>query len=296
MNMKKSQIYSTLLLTWLLLLTFSSFTYAATPGYVGIEVNDTYIWETTYDEDVVEDYREDYYEEDGKSESWIEDYLDTIDVDEDAIKIKIVILDVDDEEKTPWGEDGVRIIYNYYIGYEDADEEWDLENEDETWAIWDFDDEFYAWACLYFNWEHNLDVDDPDDRERYQHLRGENPWFVSTKTKWGEVEEELEDYYDDDSHYDKVSVKTEEGKNGFQMTLDDDEDDDFEELGYIYEYDDNGVLMYYEMSYDGDPMVIVETIEREIRQFISDNLLWIVLGIIGVVAVIVVIIVIIKRR
>ena len=50
------------------------------------------------------------------------------------------------------------------------------------------------------------------------------------------------------------------------------------------------------MAYDGDPIVIVETLEREIRQWISDNLLWIIIGAVGIVAVIVVIIVLIKRR
>lgn len=294
--MKKSQIYSTLLLLWLVLLTFSSFTYAATPNYVGIETNDTFTWQTTYDEDALEDYREDYYEEQGKSEGWIEDYIDTIDTDEDAIKIKIAVLDVDDEEKDPWGEDGVRIIYNYYIGYEDADEEWDLEKEDETWAIWDFDDEWYSWFVLYFTWEFNYDEDDPEDYQRYQHLRGENPWFVSTKTKWDEVEEELEEYYDEDEHFDEVKIKTEKDKNGFEMTLDEDEDDDIEAISYVYEYDDNGVLVYYEVAYDGDPMVIVQTLAREIRGFINENLIWIIIGAVGIVAVIVVLVVVIFKR
>ena len=114
-------------------------------------------------------------EETGYSESEIEEALDLIGMDEDAIKIKIAVLDVDDEEKDPWGEDGVRIIYNYYIGYEDADEEWDLEKKDETWAIWDFDDEWYAWGILFFDWEHDTDDDDPDKWDTFTHLRGENP-------------------------------------------------------------------------------------------------------------------------
>jgi hypothetical protein len=280
----------------LLLLSLATFTPAATPNYVGIESNDTYTWQTTYDEDALEGQIEDSMEEDGDSESEIDEALDLIGMDEDAIKIKIAVLDVDDKEKDPWGEDGVRIIYNYYIGYEDADEEWDLEKEDETWAIWDFDDEWYAWAILYFNWEHDTDDDDPDKWDTYTHLKGENPWFVSTKTKWDEVKEELEDYYEDDEDYDEVKIKTEKDKNGFEMTLDKDEDDDYEAVSYVYEYDDNGVLVYYERAYDGDPIVIVETLEREIRQFISDNLLWIILGTIGIVAVIVVVVIVLYKR
>jgi len=254
------------------------------------------IYETTYDEDTLEDYYEDRLEEEGYSESAIEDMIDTINVDEDAIKIKIVILDVDDDEKSPWGEDGVRIIYNYYIGYEDADEEWDLEKEDETWAIWDFDDEWYAEFVLNFNWQHDEDDEDPEDSDYFTHLKGENPWFVSTKTKWGEVKEELEDFYEDDLDYDEVSIKTEKDKNGFQMTLDDDEDDDVEEQTEIFEYDDNGVLTYYERLYDGDTIVKVETLQKKITQFIYDNIIWIVIGAIAIVAIIVVIIVLIKKR
>ena len=132
-----------LLLLWLVLLTCSSFTYAATPSYVGIEANDTFIFDVMYDEDVYEDYREDYLEDLGFSETAIEQIIDdNINIDEDIIGIKLVILDVDDEEKEPWGEDGVRIIYNYYEIEEDDD--WDLDKQDETWAIWDYDDDLYG--------------------------------------------------------------------------------------------------------------------------------------------------------
>ena len=282
-----------ILLMWLLLLSLATFTPAATPGYVGIETNDSFTWNTTYDEDALEDMIEDSLEEDGYSDSYIENYVDLINVDEDAIKIKIVILDVDDEEKDPWGEDGVRIIYNYYIGYEDADEEWDLEQEDETWAIWDFDDEWYVSDVLDFNWEFDTDDDDPDDWDLYTHLKGENPWFVSTKTKWNEIEEELEDIYDDEN-YDDYSVKRSE--NGIKISNDKDDDDDFEEREWLYEYGDNGVLTHFQFSYDGDPIVIVQTQESQIRQFISENMIWIIIGAVGIVAVIVVVVILLFKR
>ena len=51
---------------WLLLLSLATFTPAATPNYVGIENNDTYTWQTTYDEDALEDQTEDSMEEDGR--------------------------------------------------------------------------------------------------------------------------------------------------------------------------------------------------------------------------------------
>ena len=299
--MKKSQIYSMLVLVWLLLLSLATFTPAATPSYVGIENNDTYTWDTTYDDDPLEDLIEDSLEEAGASDSYIENYLDTVEVEDDLVGVKIVILDVDDEEKDPWGEDGVRIIYNHYMMEED--DEWDLENEDETFAVWDYDKDVYVptgfledgMDFFSFDWYSERDSDN-FEWERYQFLKGENPWFISTKVDWGEVVEELEDYYEDDEDYDDVSIKADKDANKLEVALDEDEDDDVEEVSWIIQYDDNGVLMHYEWLYDGDPIVIVQTQESEIREFISDNLLWIIIGAVGIVAVIVVIIVLIKRR
>ncbi len=301
--MKKSQIYSMILLMWLLLLSLATFTPAATPGYVGIENNDTFTWDTTYDEDPLENYIEDNAEEAGWSDSAIEDYLDTVEMKDDLVGVKIVILDVDDEEKSPWGEDGVRIIYNHYMMEED--DEWDLENEDETFAVWDFDEDIYGddynFATFYgdhffeFDWFGEWDNDNLE-WERWQFLEGENPWFISTKVKWGDVVEELEDYYEDDEDYDEVSIKADKDANKLEIALDEDEDDDIEEESWIIQYDDNGVLMHYEWLYDGDPIVIVQTQESQIREFISENMIWIIIGAVGIVAVIVVIIVLIKRR
>ena len=299
--MKKSQKYSIVLLLWLFLLSSVSFAFAATPGYVGIENNDVYTWDTTYDKGALKDYIEDLAEDSGWSENQIEDYIDLIEIDEDLVGIKIVILDVDDEEKTPWGEDGVRIIYNHYMMEED--EEWDLENEDETFAIWDYDDDIYGddenfvtGGDHFFDFDWRFSFPTGEDNEYWKFLAGENPWFISTKVKWGEVEEELEDFYDDDENYDDVSISADKDENKLEIALDEDEDDDVEEESWVVQYDDNGVLMYYEWSYDGDPIVIVETQESQIRQFINENMLWIIIGAIGIVAVIVIVIVLIKRK
>jgi len=286
--MKKSQIYSTLLLMWLLLLMGATFTQAATPGYVGIDNNDTFIYEVIYDEDVYEDYYEDMGEEYGIPESVVEQAIDdNINIDEDIVGIKIVILDVDDEEKTPWGEDGVRIIYNYYEKEEDDD--WDLEEQDETWAIWDYDDEVYQSLWQFgFYWDY-------DDEGALQKLNSENAWFVSTNVDWDDIEEEIDDWYDD-NHYDDYSVKTDKDNNRIEMSEDEDDDDEIEEWEYIIEYDDNGVLRYYEELYDGDTLVKVEREWNEERRFILDNMLWIIIGAIAIVAIIIIIIVLIKRR
>jgi len=277
----------------------STFTQAATPKYVGIKDNDTYIWDTTYDEEPLEDYIEDSLEEEGYSEPYIEIMLDRLDVQEELVRIKIVVLDVDTEEKNPWGEDGVRIIYNYYMMEEN--EEWDLEQEDETFAIWDYDDNIYAdnetfatgWGFHFFDfeWQFHYTYEPHEEPEYYKFLKGENPWFISTKVDWSEVVEELEETYEDDEDYDEVSISREDNANKLEIALDEDKDDDIGEVSWIIEYDDNGVLMYYEWQYDGDPIVIVD---RQFK-FVYDYFWYIVGGIAAVIAVIVIIIIKVKK-
>lgn len=287
--MKKTQIYSSLLLVWLLLLTLATFTPAATPSYCGVENNDSFTFNTTYDEGPLKDRREDMGEEADMSEDAIDDWVDELDTNEDLTELKIVILDVDDEEKSPWGDDGVRIIYNVHI--KEGDDEWDLESEDETFAVWDYDKDVYDLSFFVLDWEFEFDTDDLE-WEDYKYLRTENPWFISTKVDWGEVEEEIEEYLEDDLDYDDVSVKADKDANSLEINMDNDEDDDIEAVTYFIEYDNNGVLMYYEWQYDGDPIIIVE---RQGKFFI-DNMLWIIIGAIGIVVVVIVIIVLVKRR
>jgi len=297
--MKKSQKYSILLLLWLFLLSSVSFAFAATPGYVGIENNDVYTWNTTYDEGPLKDLIEDVGDEEDWSDSKIDAEKDELSMDEDLTGVKIVILDVDDEEKTPWDEDGVRIIYNFYTKEEGGD--WDLEKEDETWAVWDYDKDFYDDGLggyplgLLFDWKFDQD-EDTGEWEDYKYLEPNNPWFISTKTNWKEILDELDDLYRKDEDFDEVKIGIKEDTPGIQITLDEDEDDELEAYTWILEYDDNGVLMYYEWQYDGDPIVIVETQESQIRHFIDENILWIIIGAIGIVAVIVIVIVLIKRK
>ncbi len=297
-KMKKSKIYSITLLILLLLPMFSTLSQAAaTPNYVGIEENDTFIFEVMYDEGVYKDLMEDAGEDQGIPEAVLEQLIDdNLDMDEDIIGIKIVILDVDDEEKTlfdPQGDEGVRVIYNFYEMEEDS--EWNLESEDETWAVWKYDEDVYEWLWRGgFDWHEKYD--ETIDEDKIEKLSSHNAWFVSTKIDWSGFKKGFEDHYEDHRDYDESKIRVYDDQNRFEVSYDDDEDDDFEELGQIFDYDDNGVLQYHEQTYDGDPYVIVERQYNAQRRFVMDNLLWIVLGAIGVVVVIVVIVVVIKRK
>lgn len=296
--MKKAQMYSLLLLSLLIFSMYAGFAHAKTPNYVGIQNNDTYIFDTTYDKSPLKDMIKDAGEANGWSTDVVDALLDEIDIDEDLVGIKIEVLDVEDEETDPWGEDGVRIIYNFYMMEED--EEWDLEKQDETFGIWDYDEDIYGETYNFatdettfhtdtahffdFMWDEN-DNTYPEEDETWRFLEAENPWFISTKVDWGEVVEELEDAYDDDG-YDDIGVRREKDKNKLFVTLDYDEDDELEPVRWAVEYDDDGALMYYEYSYDGDPIVIVE---RQYK-FVYDYFWYIVIGIVALVAVVIIII------
>lgn len=284
---KKSQIYSLFFLTWLLTLSLSSIAYAVTPNYVGINENDTFIFDVMYDESAHENYYEDFADENDLSDDWVDTVVNsTLNYDEDIVGMKIVILDVDDEEKDPWGEDGVRIIYNYYEKEEEGD--WKLENKDETFAVFKFDKEVYEHLWIYgFIWQY-------DDEYRLEKLNSENFWFVSTNVDWGEVEEEIEEEFEDDG-YDDYSVHTDTDLNRIEMTRDRDDDDEIGEWKEIIEYDDNGVLRYYEEQYDGETMVLAERQFNEITRTFLGNILLIII-IFGALVAIGIITVVVKKK
>ena len=148
--MKKARIFGLVVLTWILILSCIPITLAKTPGYVGIKENDTFIWNTTYDDSPIMDYEEDRGEEYGWTDEQIEENQDEIDMNEDLTQVKIVVLDVDDDEKEKSDKDYVRIIYNHYMKEEGG--EWDLENKDETYATFQDDKEVYSvltFACFF---------------------------------------------------------------------------------------------------------------------------------------------------
>ncbi len=241
------------------------------PKYVGIEENQIFIWHTEYDEDTLEDY----YEDQGYSNSYIDK---NVELDEDNEAIKIFILDIDNQERNNFGRESVQIIYNYYITEDIAANDWDRVKKDEKFAIFD-DDEDDIYASFFW-------LGFPYDEDG---LKTELPYFISNSMNWADIKVVIKDYYQS-LKYEKINVLRESRENGINIEIDCDISDDFEEREYNFKYTKNGVLWSYEFLYDGDTIIKVEL---DWGVFIEYDYL-VILGIIAIISIIIIIMV--KKR
>jgi len=252
---------------------------AAKPDYVGIDVNDVIIWTVTIDDDPLEDYLED----DGYSEAVIENYSDNFfddDWDKDVIGWKVVILEIKDEKEKEYNGDDVDVVpylCNFYI--KEEDEDWEEEESNVGGTIGN-----------YAGDGKDVYVD------RVSLTMGLFYWIAGNNINWkklaDEVDEEWEDDWDDDDEKASASVESSLYKdNGISTTFNPDEDD-YEDFDTIAQFNDDGVLMYYEWNYDNDPIIILELEGR----FFQENFLIILGGAVAGVVVVVLIIVLIKRK
>jgi len=246
---------------------------AAKPDYVGIDVNDVIIWTVTIDDDPLEDYLED----DGYSEAVIENYSDNFfddDWDKDVIGWKVVILEIKDEKEKEYNGDDVDVVpylFNFYI--QEEDEDWEEEESNVGGTIGN-----------YAGDGKDVYVD------RVSLTMGLFYWIAGNNINWkklaDEVDEEWEDDWDDDDEKASASVESSLYKdNGISTTFNPDEDD-FEDFDSIAQFNDDGVLMYYEWNYDDDPIIILELEGR----FFQENFLIILGGAVAGVAVIILIV------
>ena len=246
-----------------------------------VDVNDVIIWRVTIDDDPYEDYLEDY----GFSEAFIENYSDNFfddSWDKDVVGWKVVILEIKDEKEMDYKGDDVDYVpyfYNFYTREEEDD--WDEEREYDKGTIGGYKGEG---KDLYVDrvW---LDM-------------GLFYWIADNNINWkqlaDEVDEEWEDDWDDDDEKASASVESSLYKdNGISTSWNRDEDK-FEDFSSIAQFNDDGVLMYFEWNYDGDPIIILELQGR----FFQENFLIIVGGAIAGVAIIILIVtlVIIPRK
>ncbi|MHA1467465.1 MAG: hypothetical protein ACTSP6_05235, partial [Promethearchaeota archaeon] len=203
------------------------------PDYVGIDVNDVIIWRVTIDDDPYEDFLEDY----GYSEAVIENISGNFfddSWDKDVIGWKVVILQIKDEKEMDYKGDDVDYVpyfFNFYVKEENDD--WDEETEYDKGTIGSYSGEG---KDLYVDrvWLH----------------MGLFYWIADNNINWkqlaDEVDEEWEDDWDDDNEKASASVESSLYKdNGISTTFNPDEDD-FEDFDSIAQFNDDGVLMYYE--------------------------------------------------
>jgi hypothetical protein len=296
--MKKRQIYCLLLLIWLLILPFVGFAAAATPDYVGISEEDEIIWDTTFDEGPYEDYLEDRY---GWDDDAIDAHLDLNPIcddetDEDVIGWKYYIIEIKDEREYDLEDTypyslfldddeypAVPYLYNFHIMEEDS-EEWEEEDTNERNKIYEYDRDLYATFLILFgpsrglfapvidkdvNWDRVIDKADEGYERHYGDYAG------ASRPK-----ETAYYFYERDAK----GVKTFLDKG---EELGNDEVGEFESKSL---YTNDGILKYYEWSYDGDAIYLLELKEN----WIVTN--WWIIAVIAVVAVIIVIIIIVIKR
>jgi len=242
--MKLVKTLSLIIITALLFIPQMTFVRAAsTPSYVGIEENDVLTYTIIIDKDPYESYLEDY----GYSDTTIENITDRMfdgPWDEDVNGWRYVILEIKDEkEYTVLGDDydGVPYIYNWYIRETGGD--WEEEESSENGDLLKYDKDFYVY--------------------RTSEMRGLYYLIAANNVNWKRVvsglNEEYDDYWDGEDQKAEASVETSlyyftQREEGLNVIWNPDENV-YEDFKSTSRYNDDGVLMYYEWSYDGRPIL-----------------------------------------
>lgn len=251
------------------------------PSYCGINEGDNYIWKTEFDKDPLEDY----YEDLGYSEAQAENLTNIIwGLDEDLEGWRIYILQIKDEKDFDYKNDEIDYVpylYNLYETEDWEEKDWDREEHNERGIIPEYDDDLYL-------------------ANTYWHM-GLFKWFVDPKTDWDELadnlEEEFEDYNEEGDADDEERIYFfMEEECGISTEWETKETSKTEEFESESRYTREGVLLYYEFSYDGDTII---KIELEGAYF-YENWWWILLisiiAIVGIVIAVTVVIIVKRKR
>ena len=259
--MKLSKKLNVLLLVLLFLFPLINFVAASkTPGYVGINKNDTYVWLIQANSRPLEDY----YEDLGLSEDLAEDLAEYINDLEDIEAFRYIIKDFEEEEEIGHF-DAVEVSYEYYESKNYVGNKWKLKEQDEETIIYQYHEDIYE------------DLVSP--------LGGISAIFIATNVDWyyvvKETKDEWEHDYDDDADY-----KVVQEENGLLTEFELD-DDDVEKHESKTLYTSNGVLEYYEWRYN-DKLIIEMNLEMS---FFSEY--WFILLVLAIVAVVIVVVLIV---
>ncbi len=259
--MKLSKKLNVLLLVLIFLLPLINFVAASkTPGYVGINKDDTYVWLIHVNSKPLEGF----YEDLGLSEDAVENLTEFIDDMEDIEAIRYTIIDFEKEDE--YGHfDGVEVSYDYYESKNYVGNKWKLKEQDEETIIFQYDEDIY---------EELVDI-----------FAGIDVAFVAINVDWKGLAKETKDNWDDNFDGD-ADYKVVQEENGLstEFELDDDDVDIHESITL---YTSTGVLKYYEWKYDGK-LIIEMNLEMS---FFTEY--WFVLLVLAAVAVVIVVVVIV---
>lgn len=246
-------------------LIYSASAYDDKEWYVGINENDTYIYLITMDEGPYEDFLETL----GFTDAAIDAIIDSMDLDEDYEAYKIYILKIKEEDKYSSYE-GVQYYYNTYVTENRAGNDWELQGHNIRAIIFKYTDQKQLYKGSV-----NGEVYGP---------MGLISFFIGNDVNWKELANEVNDKFED--RYSKRDGGAKRINNGiftfckpdtFGITY-------LEKFRSKSIYSSQGVLTYYEWSYDGD---IIMKLELETALFVE---YWLIILIIAGVAVVIVII------
>lgn len=283
--MRSNKILFALLITSMLLLPFINFATAApTPNYVGIEEGDEIIWDVYINPGQYQDYIEDL----GFSEEFADNYTDELfddELNDDVVGWKIKILELEEEDESH-DEEFVEYKYKLYTREDEAD--WEVEDKKDDKDIWKFDDELYAEQMFIAIAFAQIGI-----------ISSELiPFVVANNVKWGKTAEELDDELD--KEFDKsdesagAEVATDmyfftQKENGISIFANGDEDK-YEDFTIVAQFNDDGILMYYNLAYDDDTIIELEL------QYRLVYIWWWAAVVVAVAAVVIVIVIIVIKR
>jgi len=252
------------------------------PSYVGLKENQEVIWKTEFDDDPLEEYLEDC----GYNESFVEEYVDSMldgPFDTDVEGWRIYILKIYEEEERDYSGDDINyvdVLLNWYTTNKWDEKDWHTEEKNDNGNVVEYDKDAYLDA-MYRSW-------------------GLMKFWVSKDVDWSELVDEFEDVMDDDHEDGSASVETttlffQKQKCGINTEWEPDFSSECENHESISRYSQDGILLYYEWSYDGD---IIMKIELE-NAYLVENWWWIALiigfSIIGIIIVVGVVAIVRKR-
>jgi len=307
--MKKIRIFIFSLLLISLFLPYIAVVRAREPKYVGIKEGDTFIWNTEFDKGPLEDYFVDTGDTEEDAERFANIYFRAWHIDEDYEAWKMVIHKIGDEgddrywdDDFSFDEEVLRVKYQYslYKTKDKADPDaWKTRESWDSARLWDNDERFY-WVRLFSSSRGIETLEDWDFPE----------FIVAKNLDFGEIVKHHEKWIEDNKHDDYndvgtvkiqhfagekvVGIWTEEN-NGDVYPAFKNEIEDFESEA---RYNDDGVLYYYEWSYDGDTIAKFEKeyIFGQNTEFYFENWWWMSLVAGAVVIGVIIVICIIRKK
>ncbi|MFX1385087.1 MAG: hypothetical protein ACFFBP_21905 [Promethearchaeota archaeon] len=313
--MKRSRIFSICLLMTILIVPFIGMSTIVSaqnqPTYVGVNEGQVITWKTEFDDGPLEDFFEDL----GVPEASIDDAVDLVwdplEYDDDVVAWKVIIDEIKDEDDVDYDGmhfdekdvDYVKVVIAIYETEDQADANaWNVIDRVEKFILYSPEEKVYA-DLVYESFspipEYELGkglytLDDDYDSEWPM-------FFTPKRLDWDDIVDEVDEKLEDENLDDEISISEEKATFFFQErevgleTNMEDESDILEDFDSSIKFTNDGVMYYYEWSYDGDTIAKFE-LDTIGGVYLIENWWWIALIAAGVVVLVIVIIVIIKVK